>query len=105
MESNKYIRVFSGEFSVTRVQLHNYAFLPVSVHAFVSLEKRSQIFGSEEPNLIARRTKSYCHKNQILRAEDMAAFLPTSNSYDYQQYTRTHFYHSVCPFTVKNAYA
>ena len=37
-------------------------------------QKRSQIFGSEEPNLIAIRTKSYRPKNQILLAEDMAAF-------------------------------
>ena len=40
----------------------------------ISTRKRSQIFGSEEPNLIAIRTKSYCPKNQILLAEDMAAF-------------------------------
>ena len=30
-------------------------------------QKRSQIFGSEEPNLIAIRTKSYWPKNQIFR--------------------------------------
>ncbi len=37
-------------------------------------QKCSHIFGSEEPNLIAIRTKSYCPKNQILLPEDMAAF-------------------------------
>ena len=39
-----------------------------------STRKRSQIFGLEEPNLIAIRTKSYRPKNQILLPEDMAAF-------------------------------
>ena len=48
---------------------------PLIIIAVTSTRKHSQIFGSEEPNLIAIRTKSYCPKNQILLAEDMAAFL------------------------------
>ena len=47
---------------------------PLIIITVISTRKRSQIFGSEEPNLIAIRTKSYCPKNQILLPEDMAAF-------------------------------
>ena len=50
--------------------------------------KRSQIFGSEEPNLIAIRTKSYRPKNQILLPEDLAAFLPSAMHGDYQRLTK-----------------
>ena len=53
--------------------------------------KRSHIFGSEEPNLIAIRTKSYCPKNQILWAEDMAAFLPSAMCDDCQGLMRALF--------------
>ena len=105
MESSKYIRVFFGGFSVTRAQLHNYAFSAVSSHTFVSLEKHSQIFGSEDLVLMAIRFGSSADKIWFFRPEDMAAFLPTSNTYDYQQHTRTRFYHPVCPFTAKNTYA
>ena len=53
--------------------------------------KRSHIFGSEEPNLIAIRTKSYRPKNQILWAEDLAAFSGTAIYDDYQRLTKVRF--------------
>ena len=60
--------------------------MPITPH-----NKRCQIFGSEEPNLIAIRAKSYWHKNQILWAEDLAAFSGTAIYDDYQRLTKVRF--------------
>ena len=57
----------------------------------MAYRKRSQIFGSEEPNLIAIRTKSYRPKNQILLPEELGAFLPSAMYDDYQTHTKDRF--------------
>ena len=66
------------------LQLHIYAFSAVVNHAFVPYEKRSQILASEDLVLRAIRFGSYGDKIWFFRPEDLAAFLPTSNSYDNQ---------------------
>ena len=75
-------------FSCLFIQLHNYAFLAVRQHPFSADEKRSQILASEDLVLRAIRFGSYGDKIWFFRPEDMAAFLPISNCYDYQVYTK-----------------
>ena len=87
----------TGRLNNLKLEMHNYSFdaylcigifgckwanRVVKTHSRMLLiiirvrcrQKCSHIFGSEEPNLIGRRTKSYCHKNQIFRPEDLTAF-------------------------------
>ena len=77
-------------------KVHNYAFSAVLSCAFVPYKKRSQILASEDLVLRPIRFGSYGDKIWFFRPEDLAAFLPLTNSYDYQIHIRTRFQPCLC---------